>query len=264
MKRPTYRVITLAAMWALRATCVQAQSPAEINSASRDAQAGMDSDAIDALNKMGTYLRTLKVFQVHAANTTEQVLFDGQKITISGVVDLLAQRPNQLRVEVNNDRQNRLYLYDGKNFTLSAPLMNYYAVIPAPPTIAEFVNQLDEKYDIEMPLVDLFRWGGPSSKVKEIKAATDVGPSQVEGTTCEHYAFRQQGLDWQIWIQNGDYPLPRKLVLTTTDDDARPQHTSVYTWNLAPSFNEAAFTFVPSPQSQKIKLVEGAFGLGNK
>jgi hypothetical protein len=44
-------------------------------------------------------------------------------------------------------------------------------------------------------------------------------------STCEHYAFRQEGLDWQIWIQ-GDYPLPRKFVIRTLTDDARPQHTS--------------------------------------
>ena len=37
--------------------------------------------------------------------------------------------------------------------------------------------------------------------------------------------------------------LPRKLVITTKTDEARPQHAVVYTWNLAPSFNEGAFTF---------------------
>ena len=52
-----------------------------------------------------------------------------------------------------------------------------------------------------------------------------LGLSDVGGITCEHYAFRQPGLDWQVWIQLGDHPLPKKLVLTTTTDDARPQHT---------------------------------------
>jgi hypothetical protein len=71
-----------------------------------------------------------------------------------------------------------------------------------------------------------------------------------------HYAFRQPGLDWQVWIQRGDFPLPRKILLTTTSDDARPQHTAVYTWNLAPSFNDEAFAFVPPSDFKRISFEE--------
>ena len=85
----------------------------------------------------------------------------------------------------------------------------------------------------------------PSWSSDGITAAMDVGPSDVGGTTCEHYAFRQEEIDWQIWIQMGDHPLPRKLVITTKTDEARPQHTAVYTWNLAPSYNDPAFEFDP-------------------
>ena len=68
--------------------------------------------------------------------------------------------------------------------------------------------------------------------------------------------FRQDGLDWQIWIQAGDYPLPRKMVLTTTDDDARPQQTSVWTWNLAPSFNSPEFDFVAPEGAKRIPFAD--------
>ena len=84
----------------------------------------------------------------------------------------------------------------------------------------------------------------------------DVGASEVGGVTCEHYAFRQPGIDWQLWIQLGDFPLPRKLILTTLTDDARPQYSSILDWNLAPSFNEAAFEFDPPPDAHKIVLAE--------
>ena len=54
-----------------------------------------------------------------------------------------------------------------------------------------------------MPLEDLFTWGTPQSKEKEITSAIDVGPTPIHGITCEQYAFRQKGVDWQIWIQLG-------------------------------------------------------------
>jgi hypothetical protein len=219
----------------------------------------IDPGAMAALDKMGAYLRTLKAFQVKAVTTTDDVLDDGQKIQSEGTVNLLASRPDKLRVEIKSDDKHRLLFYDGKNFTVWAELVNYYATVPAPPTIAELTDKLSDKYDIELPLVDLFRWGTDGAgSAKAITSAMDVGPSSVDGVTCEQYAFRQDGLDWQVWIQQGDYPLPRKLILTTLSDDARPQHSEVLSWNLAPSFNDAAFTFDPPKDAQKIVLAQAS------
>ena len=111
---------------------------------------------------------------------------------------------------------------------------------------------LSEKYGLDVPLADLFFWGSDNKSSANLTAAMDIGASEVEDVTCEHYAFRQEGIDWQVWIQLGDYPLPRKLIITTTTDDARPQFSSVFTWNLAPSYNEAAFKFDPPKDAQKI------------
>ena len=83
-----------------------------------------------------------------------------------------------------------------------------------------------------------------------------VGPSQIGGVTCGHYAFRQEGLDWQVWIQLGDYPLPRKLVLTTLTDEARPEYVATYTWNLAPSYNDEGFTFTPPAGAGRVVLAD--------
>jgi len=212
----------------------------------------INSDAIAALNSMGTYLRTLKAFQVEAVTTRDDVLDDGQLIQFDTHVNLLARMPDRLRVEVTSSRQHRLYFYDGSNFTLYAQRVNYYATVPAPPTIGKLANVLSDKYGIELPLEDLFYWGGPQSKVGEITGAMDVGPAEVGGVTCEQYAFHQPGLNWQIWIQQGEFPLPRKLVISTLTDEARPQYSSVLQWNLAPSFNEAAFQFETPTGAEKI------------
>ena len=227
--------------------------------------ADIDPAAVAALNKMGTYLRTLETFQVKSVQTTDDVLDNGQTIQTNGVIDLLAARPNRLRAEIVSDDWHQFLFYDGKNFTIYGQLVNYYATVPAPPTIGEVIDKLDEKYGIEMPLVDLFKWGSTQSdSAKNITGAIDVGPSSIDGTSCEQYAFRQSGLDWQIWIQLGDYPLPRKLVLITTDDDARPRHSQILTWNLAPSFNDEAFTFDPPDGAQKIAIAEIAPSASDK
>jgi len=152
-----------------------------------------------------------------------------------------------------------MYFDDGKTFSVWARRANFYATIPAPPTLRELSDTLTDRYNLELPVADLFHWGEGKS-TEGIVGASDLGASQVDGTTCEHYAFRQEGADWQLWIQQGDYPLPRKLVITTTTDPARPRFSSVITWNLAPSYNDAAFTFDPPKDAKKIALAEAPRG----
>jgi hypothetical protein len=213
-------------------------------------------EAMEALDHMGAYLRTLKEFQVQAVITSEDVLTDGQKLQYGSTTNILAQLPSKLRVAVEGEQKSRLFLYDGQAFTLFARRAGFYATVPAPDTIAKLIDVVNDKYDIDIPLLDLFLWGGPRASANEITAADDYGPGVVEDITCEHYAFRQPGLDWQVWIQSGDHPLPRKLVLTTTTDEARPEHTSVLTWNLAPSYSADAFVFDPPSDAHKIVFAE--------
>jgi hypothetical protein len=221
---------------------------------SKDAPA-IDPGSMDALNKMGVYLRTLKSFQVIANITTDDVLDDGQTIQFSSKADLVAARPDRFRVEVTDDDGHRFFFYDGKNFTIYGQVVNYYATVPAPPTIAQLSDDLSDKYGIELPLTDLFQWG-TTDAIHRIKGAIDIGPSTVNGVTCEHYAFREKDIDWQIWIELGDFPLPLKLAIRTLTDDAKPQYTETLTWNLAPSYSDDAFTFVPPTGVARVPLAE--------
>ena len=216
----------------------------------------VDPGAVAALNRMASYLRTLKTFQVEAATTRDSVSDDGQLITRGTTVNYVVQMPNKLLADLSSDRSERQFVYDGKTFTMLARRVGFYATIPAPPTVRELDDLLGQKYDIELPLADLFRWGSPTWSPAAITRATDIGPAEMLGTTCEQYAFRGDGVDWQIWIQLGDYPLPRKLVITTTTDEARPRYSATFTWNLAPSVNDAAFTFTPPKGATRIALAE--------
>jgi hypothetical protein len=224
----------------------------------------IDPESMEALTNMGTYLRSLKAFQVDAEITEDDVLDDGQIVTASRKTTLLAEKPNLLRVEIKSDERDTFLFYDGKNFTVYGKLVNFYATVPAPPTTGELIKKIDDEYGIEVPLVDLFLWGTDEATIKRITSAIDVGPATVEGVTCEQYAFRQEGVDWQIWIQLGDFPLPRKLAIRTLTDDARPQHTSTLAWNLAPSYNDAAFTFDPPEGALRIALQNLKANAANK
>lgn len=217
----------------------------------------VDANATGALTAMGNYLRGLKSFQVTAHVTTDDVLDNGMKVERRSTITTVARPPDRLATRSSSDLVDRSFYFNGKEFTLWSPRLRYYATIDAPGSIGGLADTLEAKYATELPLVDLFRWGAPDSKAPAFTAAVDLGPSSVGGVTCTQYAFRQDGLDWQIWIQRGEHPLPRRVVLTTTDDEARPQYAASYDWNLAPSYSEATFTFVPPKDAQRIVMREG-------
>src|SRR5262245_41787775 len=115
-----------------------------------------DPEAIKALENMSTYLRGLKAFQIRSETSRDEVLDDGQTVAFAGVVDMIVERPNRLRAEVTSDKQQRFYFADGKTFNVWARRVNYYPTIPAPPTLRELADTLVDKYDLELPLADLF------------------------------------------------------------------------------------------------------------
>jgi len=220
----------------------------------QDEANAIDADAMQDLVNMGTYLRSLKAFRVKVSTENEVVLDDGQKLQYETSVDMLARAPDGLRVHDVSDNHERMYFFDGESFTLWAKRVNYYASVDAPPTILGLVNKLEENFGLSLPLSDLFLWGTDEATTSAITSAMDVGPAGINGTTCEQYAFRQEGVDWQLWIQRGDYPLPCKLVITSLTDEARPQYSAVYDWDLAPSFNDEAFIFVAPDDAQRVVL----------
>lgn len=218
----------------------------------------VDSDAREALQRMGTALRGLKNYGLSAEFTTEEVLTSGQKLQHGGTFEAKVRRPNGFRIDINSDRQARNLFYDGKTLTVFAPRVGYYASVQAPPTIAEMINLTEEQYGIEIPLASLFQWGSEGSPAENITSAFRVGTEHIGGLACEHYAVRGANADWQVWIAPAPSSLPCKLVITTKDDAAMPQYTAVLRWSANAPFEPSQFVFTPPADARQIQLARAS------
>ncbi len=122
----------------------------------KDAASAVDPDAVDAVKKMGAYLRSLKVFQVQGDITHDDVLEDGLIVQSNSKVDMLAAKPNRMRVEVTSDDKHRLYLYDGKTFTawgkLTQLLRNRSCTANHPRTISASPGKIRHRTAPHRPL----------------------------------------------------------------------------------------------------------------
>ncbi|MDM0049619.1 DUF2092 domain-containing protein [Variovorax sp. J22R115] len=168
---------------------------------------------------------------------------------------LKVRRPNGIHADMADDGGDRkLLVYNGRTATLFDPQTKYYATVQAPPTLREVANLLNDRYGIELPAADLFAWGTDKVDTSGIRSADFLGVTQVDGVLTDHFALRQDGFDWQIWIEQGRTPVPRKLLITTTSDPAKPQHSVLMRWNLAPKFAAGIFDFKPPAGSQRIVI----------
>jgi hypothetical protein len=218
--------------------------------------AAIEPRADQLLRKMSDYLASLKQFSVQTENTLEVVLRSGEKIQYDNPAELLLRRPNRLRADRKGDIVNQEFYYDGKTLTLYQKDRNYYATVEAPPTIDETIDFARESLDVYAPGGDLIYKNAYSILTEDVVSGFYVGMSVVGGVKCHHLAFRGNEVDWQIWIEEGDKPLPKKFIVTTKWMTGAPQFTVVTkSWNLSPKVTENMFRFVPPKGAQKIDFI---------
>ena len=82
-------------------------------------------DALNALERMGEHLKTVKQFTLSAAVTSEDVLDDGEKVMIGGDITYHVKSPDRLSLDVATDKRERHYFYNGKTVTVYAPALKF-------------------------------------------------------------------------------------------------------------------------------------------
>lgn len=215
----------------------------------------IDPVAIRQIKAMTDNLRKLTSFEVKADTLNDMVMADNQTLQFAGSVTYKAMVPGKLFVDSRTDRKQRQYYYDGKQFTVYAPRMGYYGSIPASGSLADLVDTAQGKFGIDLPLSDLFTWGTEAGQLDDITSATYVGPAKIGEDWTSQYAVREGNVDWQVWITEGDNPLPRKLVMTANDDPARPSYIATLTWKTNPTLAASTFTFTPPDGATEIKVL---------
>lgn len=219
----------------------------------------VEEDATKALSRMGAYLDTLKTFGMKAETTLDVVTVDGQRLELDAVTNYTVRRPNGFVIDVKSDIKNRTFYYDGKQFTVYAPELKYYASVDAPPTNDATLDAIFDRYGIALPLEDLFHWNGAEpARADKLLSGFVVGPATIDGVATEHLAFREKDMDWQIWIEKGDKPLPRKLVIIDRSDPTYPTYTARLSWTENPPLTQKDFTFTPASDAKPIRLTAAA------
>ena len=221
----------------------------------------IDPKADQILRKMCDYVAGLKQFSVHTENSLEAILISGEKIQFDSPANLSVSRPNRLRADRKGDIVDQELYYDGKTLTLYNPDKKFYATINAPPTLEEALDFGREVLDVHAPGADFIYKTSYDRLMEDVVSGLYVGMSVFRGIRCHHLAFRGKEVDWQIWVQDGEKPLPRKYVITSKWMAGAPQFTIlVKGWNLSPKLTEDMFTFSPPKDAKMIDFIRPSSG----
>ena len=222
----------------------------------RAEEPAVEPAATKILQRMTDYLGGLDQFTLHTENMLEEVLETGQKIQYDFSTCVAIQRPDKLRAKRTGDLVNQLLIYDGKTLTMLDAGKDYYAVIDAPDNIDDTLHFARDVLDIVPPSGDLVYTNAFELLTGPVTSGMVVGKSVIGGVRCDHLAFSGPVVDWQVWIADGEKPLPYKYVITTKDDPAQPQYIVMMSdWDIAPDLEKASFKFTAPDDAKKVDFL---------
>ena len=216
----------------------------------------VDPEARQILREMSDYLSAIEQFTFQGAVTIDTVLFSGQKIQNNGTIDASIKRPDRFYIARKSDLIDQAFYYDGKILTLFGKKVNFYASVDALPTIEKTIDKAIEEVGLIAPGADIIYHNSYDILMENVLSGFYVGVSIIQGVECHHLAFRNRDVDWQIWIENDDTPLPCKYLITSKWTRSEPQFSVVFfDWDIAAKLKNEQFIFTPPEDSEKIEFI---------
>lgn len=217
----------------------------------------IEPKADEILKKMSTYLGSLKQFTVQGEEIFDEVMDNGQKLQFSHQRKIAISRPGKVSSEFVGDMANRQVYFDGNTLTMFDKDKNVYGTLKFKGSVDGLIDMLHTKLGFTVPLSDLLGADPYKILTKEATSGTYLGIHNSGGVKCHHLAFTQKLVDWQIWIETGDKPLPRKLVITQKQLRGEPQFTAILSkWDTAPKLTDASFAFTPPKGARQIDFLK--------
>jgi hypothetical protein len=178
-----------------------------------------------------------------------------QKIQFASSGQFKMTRPDKLRVRRTGGYADVELVYDGKTVSLYGNNAKAYAQADMPGTIDQLIDGIGAKVGGALPGTDLLLSNAYDVLTSDVIEGHHIGQGVVDGVECEHLAFRGHDADWQIWIQTGAQPIPRKYVITSKTLAGAPQYTlRIKDWKTDAIAGAEAFAFKPPEGATKASL----------
>ena len=183
----------------------------------------IDPKAAEILQNMSYYLGSKYEYTYKAEMMFDDVLESKQKVQYNAEETVYLKKPDKFYVGYVTDIGGYKLWYDAGKATLLEVPVNDYSIATLPSTVDQALNKLKEEYQFTPALSEFLFIDTYKLMTADLISGAYFGISKVMGTNCHHLVFVQKDIDWQIWIEDGKRPIPRKLVITYKNVAESPQ-----------------------------------------
>ena len=212
-------------------------------------------DAAKVLKAMTDYVASQKDISATYDTDIEVITNDLQKIQFASSGQMLLSRPNKIRASRIGGYADVELVFDGKTLSILGKNLNAYAQTETAGSIDQLVAGLRNEFGMAIPGADLLLSGAYDELMKDVLDAKHIGRGVINGVECDHLAFRNNDVDWQLWVEVGTQPIPRKYIITNKAVTGMPQYTlRIKDWKTDLQVAADAFAFKPPTDAKKSRL----------
>jgi hypothetical protein len=239
-------------VWLAASLCVVCVLTAGLTSAQAPGASPPDAKAI--LLKMGTLLGSTERLSVTAHAAYDAVQPSGLKIEWNETRTLTLHRPGRLRMEGEKSNGARsLVIFDGRQISTFDEVARAYAQAAQPGGIDETLVYFVRDLGIRFPLAALFASRVAADLARRVKSVEYVEKTGIFGAPAHHLVGKTDSVEFQVWITDGDRPLPQRIVLTYPSAAGQPEFRVQFSaWNLNPETPDSLFAFTPPDGATRI------------
>jgi len=215
----------------------------------------VDPRADELMRRMSERLARVAAFALEAEEVYDEVPEQSPRQQLTNLRRVAMRRPDRLVGDATGDALNRSFWYDGKAFAALDQEQHIWAGGAVPPTVDLALDWVFEKTGTVVPLADFLYADSYARLMESVQRGVYLGIHDAAGVPCHHLSFEQATVDWQIWIDAGTEPLPRKLVITYKTEDEVPQYSvTIRKWNLRAKLPDELFRFTPPDGATRVEI----------
>ena len=212
-----------------------------------------ENEATRILKQMSDYIAGQKTIEAEFNSSIEVVTTGLEKIQFNSSGELLLQRPDKLKVSRAGGFSDVELTFDGKTATLYGKNLNTFAQAEVPGSTDHLLDRIRNEYGVQAPGTDLLLTDAYSALMDGAVQAKYLGTGIIGGVECNHLAFRNDETDWQLWVEDGANPIPRKFVITSKAVAGAPEYTVlIREWHTDEPTDPGSFTFTPPEGAKKL------------
>ena len=220
-----------------------------------NADAQQADDAMQILKAMTDYVSSQKIISATYDTDIEVITDNLQKIQFASSGQMLLNRPDKVRASRVGGYADVEMVFDGKTLTVLGKNLNKFVQVEAAGSVDELVARLRDQLGMAIPGADIMLSRSYDELTTDVIKAAHIGRGVIDGVECDHLAFRNHDVDWQLWVELGTRPIPRKYVITSKDVTGAPQYTlRIKDWKTDVPVAADAFSFTPPAGSQKVEV----------